>query len=371
MRFCILGAGSGGRAFAAYLASKGHTVSLWNRSFTRISDILQKGGIEAEGALNGFFPIQEITRDLKSAIRGAEVIMVVTPASAHKTLAKKVAKFLTAGQIIILNPGRTFGSIEFTKVIKDIRGELPIFVGETQTLLFTSRALPNHRVKIIKIKDSVKFSAFPEEHTDLVYERIKDVFPQLIPVDNYLELTLNNIGMLLHPSISLFNAGPMDIGKSFRFYMEGATPRICQVLEKIEYEINQIINKLGLRQFRFHQWASDTYGVEANSIYDAIQQIDAYKNIYAPMELNTRYFTEDVPTGLIPLSSLGKKLGISTPTIDSIIHLSSILCGIDFIEHGRTIDKLNLNRLIQERVDKGDAYSIEYYEEEKIPPKEI
>ena len=148
--------------------------------------------------------------------------------------------------------------------------------------------------------------------------------------------------MLLHPAITLFNAGMMDYGKPFKFYSEGATSKVCQVLEHIELEINGIFSKLGLQQLRFHKWAKKSYGVKASSIHEAIQKIDAYKPVIAPDELITRYLTEDVPTGLVPISSLGVFLNVQTPTIDSIIYLTSLLCGMDFKKTGRTIQGLEL-----------------------------
>ena len=51
MRFCVIGAGNGGRAFAAYLSSKGYQVNLYNRSFSRIIDIKNSGGIKASGKI--------------------------------------------------------------------------------------------------------------------------------------------------------------------------------------------------------------------------------------------------------------------------------------------------------------------------------
>jgi len=350
MKICVIGAGSGGRAFSAYLSSKGHLVSLYNRSFSRIADIRKSRGIRAMGELEGFFLVDIVTQNLPLALKGAKIIIVVTPASAHGEIAKEIAPFLEDGQIIILNPGRTFGSLEVQRIIEEIRGKIPIFIGETQTLLFTSRALEGNKVEIIKIKNQVDFSCFPEKYTDLIYEILKEIFPQLNPIDDYLELTLNNIGMLLHPTISLFNAGLMDFGKKFKFYSEGTTPRVCLVLEKIEMEINAIFEKLGLKQFKYFKWAKKSYGIKADSIYEAIQKIEEYKNIYAPPQLITRYFTEDVPTGLVPISSIGKHLGIKTETIDSVINLSSTLCGINFRKIGRTLDNLQANSLIDERI---------------------
>ncbi|MFX1315152.1 MAG: NAD/NADP octopine/nopaline dehydrogenase family protein [Promethearchaeota archaeon] len=342
MRFCVIGAGSGGRAFAAYISSKGFPVSLYNRSYSRISAIKQKGGIKAKGALKGFFPLELITQNLKLAVKDADVIMVVIPASAHRSIAKKLAPILSSNQIIILNPGRTFGSVEVKRIIDKVKKKNFIKVGETQTLLFTSRELAGNEVNIITIKDTVNFSTFPSKFTFLVYDVLKEIFPQLIPVENYLEVTLNNIGMLLHPTISLFNAGMMDFGKKFKFYREGATPRVCEVLENIELELNEIFLKLGLKQLKYHKWVKKSYGVNTDKIYESIQNVEAYNNINAPDKLITRYFTEDVPTGLVPVASLAKFLNVSTPSINAIIHLSSILCGENFKKTGRTLQNLNL-----------------------------
>ncbi len=358
MKFCIIGAGNGGRAFAAHLSSKGHLVNLYNRSLTRIIDIQKKGGIKASGEIKGFFPIDTVTQDLKLAVKDADVVLIVVPASAHKDIAKKIVKCLSQDQIILLNPGRTFGTVEFRRIIEKEGITFPIFIAETQTLLFTSRQLKKNGVNILKIKDVVEFAAFPNRNTFFVYDTLKDVFPQLNPADDYLKMTLNNIGMLLHPTISLLNAGAMDCGKEFKFYAEGATSRICEVLETLQNEINRIFEILGFEQFRFCNWVNKSYGIKKKCIYDAIKNIKAYENITAPKSLITRYFTEDVPTGLVPISTLAKFLGIKTPVIDSLITLSSILCGIDFKNKGRTIAGLDLEGYIKKRIKQEEIIDL-------------
>ncbi|MFX0018954.1 MAG: NAD/NADP octopine/nopaline dehydrogenase family protein [Promethearchaeota archaeon] len=350
MKFCVIGAGNGGRAFAAYLSSKGYSVNLYNRSYSRISDIKKRQGIKSKGELKGFFPIDLITQDLKLAVKDVDVILVVIPASAHRSIAKKITPYLTQDQIIVLNPGRTFGAVEFRKIIEEERDPFPIFIAETQTLLFTSRQLKKNEVKILKIKNSVDFCAFPEKDNFFIYDTLIDVFPQLNAIDDYLKVTLNNIGMLLHPALSLMNAGALDGRKEIKFYKEGATPRICEILERIQLELNEIFKKLGLKQIRYCKWAQESYGIKEKSIYKAIQNIDAYKNIASPKTLLTRYFTEDVPTGLVPTASLAEYLQIDTPIINSIIKLSSVLCGIDFKKEGRTVENLDLEDYISRSI---------------------
>jgi opine dehydrogenase len=354
MRFCVIGAGNGGKAFAAYLCSKGHDVNIYNRSYSGIAEIIKKGTIRSTGVIKGTFPIKLATQDMGLALKDVDVILIVTPAFAHKDIANLIAPYLTKDQIIILNPGRTFGAAEFKKIISDKIGKIPLFIAETQTLLFTSRQLEKNKVQILKIKNSVDFCALPEKHNFFLHDTLKDVFPQLNPIDDYLEVTLRNVGMFLHPAISLMNAGFMDIGKDFKFYKEGATFHTCEVLEQIQFEINQIFEKLGLKRFNFCNWAKKSYGVSEKSIHDALQSILAYQDISAPKQLITRYFTEDVPTGLVPISSLADYLEIETPTINSIIHLSTILCRIDFKKDGRNFEELDLNDYVEKKLKVQD-----------------
>ena len=63
-----------------------------------------------------------------------------------------------------------------------------------------------------------------------------------------------------------------------------------------------------------------------------------------------RYVIEDVPTGLVPVSELGKKFGVKTPAIDTIINLADILFEADFRASGRNLAQLGLSQLSQEEI---------------------
>ena len=349
MKFCVIGAGNGGCALAAYLSAKGYTVNLFNRTFSNISPIMRKGAITVTGEIKGSFPIELVTINLRRAVEGANIILIATPASSHKQIALKIARYLTQDQIIILNPGRCFGALEFYNTIKKKRKDITVYVAETQTLIFTCRKTSETEVDIIKIKESVDFCAFPESDNSIIYDIVKEIFPQFNLLDDYLEVTLNNIGMLIHPAIALFNASPIDGKRQFLFYRDGATKRICELIENIQLELSSIFQNLGVSQINICKWAKNAYGVDSNDIYSAFQSIKEYGNISAPQELATRYFLEDVPTGLVSMSSLGKTLGIKTPIIDSIINLSSILCGIDFKITGRNVNNLEILDYIRQR----------------------
>ena len=56
-----------------------------------------------------------------------------------------------------------------------------------------------------------------------------------------------------------------------------------------------------------------------------------------------RYIEEDVPFSLVPISSLGKMLGVETPTVDALIHFASLINNTDYFRTGRNVDRLGIS----------------------------
>lgn len=110
--FCVLGAGNGGMAMAGHLAITGCKVNLFNRSEERIRPIQERGGLDVSGEIEGFAALNLVTTDPAQALDNVDVAMVVTPATAHRTIAESIAGHLKDGQVLVLNPGRTGGALE-------------------------------------------------------------------------------------------------------------------------------------------------------------------------------------------------------------------------------------------------------------------
>ena len=64
--------------------------------------------------------------------------------------------------------------------------------------------------------------------------------------------------------------------------------------------------------------------------------------IKGPTSVTNRYITEDISTGLVLWSSIGKVLKVPTPNIDAIIVLGGTLLQRDFYKEGLTIEKLGI-----------------------------
>jgi len=55
--------------------------------------------------------------------------------------------------------------------------------------------------------------------------------------------------------------------------------------------------------------------------------------------------TEDVPTGLIPISELGLVTGTPTPAIHTMIEMAKLMTGKTFADEARTLDRMGVARL--------------------------
>src|SRR3990167_10545953 len=95
----------------------GYEVKLYNRTEDKIKSVQYRGGIDLEGEVEGFGPVKAATSNIEEALKDTDVLMVVVPANAHRSIAETCAPFLKNGQIIVLNPGRTGGALEFRSVL--------------------------------------------------------------------------------------------------------------------------------------------------------------------------------------------------------------------------------------------------------------
>src|SRR5258708_40020635 len=98
----IIGAGIGGVYLVAMLGLAGCRVRLHDIDDSRLSDLRAAKGIEVEGPGGGFAPLEMATMDLKAAIDGADIIVIVTGGTFQEAVARSLAPLLRDGQLILL-----------------------------------------------------------------------------------------------------------------------------------------------------------------------------------------------------------------------------------------------------------------------------
>lgn len=347
--FAVLGAGNGGLAMAAHLTLKGIHVRLWNRSPERLLPVQRSGYVhliasaERDDLPHGQARLEVVTTDIAEAIADARVLMVVVPATGHAEVAQRLAPHLRDGHIIVLNPGRTGGALEVLHVLRQHGVKAEVIVAEAQTLLYASRALNPAQVQIFGIKNSVPVAAIPAYRTPEVVKALSVAYTEFVPGDSVMKTSMENIGAIFHPAVTVLNAARIESTHGdFEYYIDGITPSVAQVLERIDTERVAVAAAMGVNCMTAREWLYIAYGASGKTLFEAIRANQGYYGIKAPPVVHHRYITEDVPMSLVPIASLGDMLGVPCPTIKAIIHLANLLHGCDYWQTGRTVESMGL-----------------------------
>lgn len=344
MKIAIIGGGNGGQAMAGHFGSLGHEVRLYSRDLKKLKNIIRNKGVLLKEQISTFGAVEIVTDNIYEAIKGAELIMVTTVANAHADIAHLIAPIIEDGQTIVLNPGRTFGALEFRNIISKI-SDKKVYIAEAQSLLYACRAENNGEVRIIGIKDRLPVAAIPSSDTEHVLSKLNVITDSFIKAENVFETSLDNIGCIFHPSIVLFNAAAIERGETFYFYND-ITPSIASFIEAIDNERLAIGKALGVNLLSANDWISYSYeGVTGTSLCERMMSNPAYYKIMAPKELDSRLLTEDIPTGVLPLIEIAQLLNIATPLLSSVYNIASELLQIDFRKNGRTLKNLGIDNI--------------------------
>lgn len=341
-RVAVLGAGNGGQAIAGHLSDRGYSVRLWNRSKKVLDLVKATGQITLTGVLSSTATIDIITHSLEEAVVGAEIILITTTANAHYDLAVALAPLLEDGQIVVLNPGRTLGALEFRQTIRRHGCVDQVYVAEAQSLVFACRLMAPAQVRVIGVKEYVPLAAFPAIDTAHVLSHVKPLFHCFAAAPHILYTSLENIGAIFHPAIVMFNAATIERGEEFYFYQD-MTESVANFLMTLDEERLALGEAFGIHLASIFDWIKIAYpDCVGNTLTERMRTNPAYHEIKAPTRLASRLILEDIPTGLVPFAALGQIAGLEMSLTRSLIQVTSILVGRDFWSEGRNLDKLNL-----------------------------
>ncbi|MCP4402849.1 MAG: dehydrogenase [bacterium] len=365
-KIAVIGAGNGGHAIAAHKSLDGFEVSLFElpRFAGNLRQVLDTGEITIEWPdRKESVKIHQVTTNIANALEGAEIIFVVTPAFGHKSMAELCAPHVEDGQIIILMPG-SGGSLEFAGIFKARGVDRDVLLGESCTLPYGARlAGPGHvliHIEAVFLPTGV----FPANRTGEAIARLQEVYPTIVSTSNVLEAALNNPNPIVHPVAALLSVSRIEYsGGEFYLYQEGMTPAVARVYEALERERLAILNRLDLK---FHHYAGldarnynlgetieDCHGRILNTTMDAAFGADSIKagmKMKGPASMQDRFVTEDVPYGLLLLSTLGQILNVRTPSSDAIVNLCGVINRADYWAEGRGVDELGLGRMSLEQI---------------------
>lgn len=334
MKIAVLGAGNTGRIMAFDLAQKGVEVRLYTGSPEKAAYIAENG-LVAEGRLEGAVRLAKVTTDMGEAVRGAEAIFVMTTAGGHRAIAEKFKPVAEKGQIVIVF-NANWGALEFCEVLGITPGskDPDFFIGETGTQLYIGSATGLGSVFVKQVKTGVSVSMASPGFTRRVLDKLKPFFPQFTEAGNIVETSLSSANAIVHTPVCLFNLSRIELQHDFLFYSEGASASTVAYVERIDEERVRVMQALGLPAPSMLEVLNSFWPDKKANLYDAIHENVSYKSVPGPKSLNHRFFSEDIPYGIVPLVHLGRHIGIDTPYMDAMLEAFSHFMDRDFLAEG-------------------------------------
>ena len=323
----VLGAGNTGFAVAANLALEGFAVTLAELpAFASALDpirsdhTIQLFGVAKTGAAR----LRLVTDDIGEALQAADNLLLIVPAYAHDAWAQAIAPHVREGQTLTLLPG-TLGSLEVVRILREA-GAAAISVAETDTAPYVCRKTQADGATIWGVVSHLGLGVFPASDTERVHALLAPLVPGITPMAGVLACGLSALNPVVHPAGVLMNAGRIERSRGeFYFYDEGVTPGVVDVIMSIDGERRAVGSALGYELPDVATaFAAAGFG-PAGDLWSTINGSRMLTALRAPGALNTRWLSEDVPYGLGIWSTLGRQLGVQTPTINAVIQLGLIV----------------------------------------------
>ncbi len=156
-------------------------------------------------------------------------------------------------------------------------------LAEAGTFIYASRSDGPAQARIFRIKEAVPLAALPATRTAQVLDMLCPAYPQFIDGGNVLKTSLDNMGAIFHPALTLLNAGWIEATHgNFQFYIEGVTPSVSHVLAVLDRERVTVAAALGIRAQTALEWLHMAYDAIGDNLNEAIHNQPGYYGIQAP-----------------------------------------------------------------------------------------
>jgi opine dehydrogenase len=357
----IIGAGIGGVYLTAMLGLLGCKLRLHDIDAAKLADLGKAGGVEVEG--HGFAPLALATPELKPAVSGADIIIIVTGGNFQENVARGLAPLLVDGQLILLIQGNTGGALVVRRALDAAGCTAKVDVAEMDNYPYSCWRLEPARIRPIVTKKGLQIATLPARRIEAVFPRLAPLFPTAVAAPSIISTSFMNANAMLHVANAVANAANIDRGGNYKFYAEGVTPLVARLYEAINAERVAVAASYGATVPTLAEWFALTYGVRGATLVESCQQLTynsdgPYQATGTPKSFEHKYISEDVPVGLMPMSAFGRAAGVPTPAIDALIEISKQMSGKTFAD-GRTLERMGLAGMEKAQISRvvADGFS--------------
>ncbi len=334
-RVAVLGAGPVGQALACECLAAECEVTLYTAFESERAALAQPGAVTVRGEhLVGTYrladgpapePAVVLRTGIDDAVADADAILLAIPAVAHATAGGLLAARVSADQLLVLVPGRSFGAVEVARSLRRFGATaLPTIVELADSPYRVQSAQPG-ALTIAAVNPRTPAAALPNRKTDEAVQRLRAVLPTLTAARGILETTFSDLS-------GVVDAPPALLRDS------------ASVTRKIDDERRRVAFAYGVREL-------DPAPVRSRD------------DSTPPLDPGDARVHDALCCSLVALVSAGTVAGIPTRTAAALVDLGSVQRNLDYTGHGRTLPSLGLDRFgpddIRRALDGGDAGLLE------------
>ena len=355
-KIAILGGGNGAHAMAADLTLKGYEVTMceapeFQEGISRTLERQAINLIDAWGEMHTV-KVKLVTTDFQEALKGAGYIMMAVPAFATKTFFSRIIPFLEDGQTII-KWSANFSALQFAALLKEQGIKKDITLAEAHTLPWGCRMVEQGTAQIMVWAVKLILATLPARHTERVIKEVQPMYP-VVKGENVLATTLNNLNPIVHPVGTVMNAGWIDaMGKDFYLYRDGSTLSVSRGIKTVFEEVSQVADAIGVTMLDYPEedfWNKST--IMSTYFRATFDKEGMVNKISGPESVKSRYITEDLPYGLVPIKKLAQQLNVSTPFIDAVIEFCSVINQTNYMKEGISLEELGIFGLSKDELKR-------------------
>ena len=333
----VIGGGGTGHTLAADLSRRGHTVSLCEEPeyAESLEAARASGGVEIAGALEpGFVAVESITTDVGQAVATADVVFVSVVANRHQAVANSIHSSLHDGQTIVIGPDNG-GALVFASEFREQGMSKHVLLGGMGGNYYPCRLTGPAKVYVGMPTGPKKVAAFPANENAKLIDSLDGLF-NFVPGRNVLEMALSTPNIPNHLAGAILNTGAIESSQGkFNLFRDGLSPAVLRCIDAIAAERNAILGALGYDEINSPM-------LRKVAELDKHPELDMFRDLDGPADMQHRYITEDAPAGMTLVVSLGGLLGVDTPVSRGMLSIASAINDTDYFADGRALSALGL-----------------------------
>ncbi len=338
-----MGAGPIGLGYAALLASRGHDPFVWSPRGSRIDPASNRLTVETTGLFSSRTSIRTIQDP--AGLAEADVLLFCVLGNGHKAVFDAIAPHLHAKQTIVISSHSSLGALYLSRLLR-ARGVQPAILALATTI--TGGPIVDSQVHVRMLRNEIDVAAMPvtalPEGISLLRKLFGDIF---VPSDDLMAISLSNLNPQIHLANGLLNFTRMESGERWDNY-GGITESVGRLIEALDAERLAVAAAFGLRvrTAREHYLKSFT-GLMPGSVHEMARQVNAQRagSSPGPTSITSRYFTEDLPFGIVSTVAIARVAFVPAPLHESGLAVLSAACGRDFQSENDLLPQLDLPSL--------------------------